>query len=227
MSYNNMNTHTNSNSGNPIDIPGHPRSLSFSVPRRTSLSSSFSFGTSSHGANPFLNPAISPSFTTTVTPPPSLATSFPTTSSISTASLSTSPPTSVLGRRLSVGFHPLAQMAQSSTAATSPPSVDNSSISSATGGLLRKFGLGGSIASGDKNSTELDTPSHAQAQQQHQQHSSIFSALQSNRQQQHPPPSSNLHPTTVQYLKSPANKDTDSRSSSPMRSMILNGQMLD
>ncbi|KFH65803.1 hypothetical protein MVEG_07906 [Podila verticillata NRRL 6337] len=210
--------HNNSNNfGGPIDIPSSSNNNK-STPvfsRRGSLSSSFALATSpgafASAGNPFLNP-ISPSShqTFNTTPPTNLSTSHPTPSS------SSSPPShGILGRRFSVGFNPHPQMV--------PSSQDNHGSTTATaGGLFRKFSIGGGGGGRDRNGTEdLHQPKP-------QPHSSIFATLQSNQhkdsfEQQH----KQDHKTTVQQLKAPENQDKNSRSSSPMRSMILNGQMLD
>ncbi|KAF9381603.1 hypothetical protein CPB97_007648 [Podila verticillata] len=217
--------HNSNDFGGPIDIPSssnnnRPTPVSVGIPRRGSLSSSFALATSPRAftaaSNPFLNP-ISPTATSnphqafSTTPPTNLSTSIPTSSS------SSSPPNrGFLGRRFSMGFNPHPQIV--------PSSQDNHGSTTATaGGLFRKFSIGGGGGGGgDRNGTEdIHQP-------QPQPHSSIFATLQSNKrrdafEQQHKPD----HKTTVQHLKSPENQDKNSRSSSPMRSMILNGQMLD
>ncbi|KAG0359579.1 hypothetical protein BG005_000528 [Podila minutissima] len=184
--------------------------LAISIPRRGSLSSSFALATSprafASAGNPFLNP-ISPTSSSIPHPSPP-------------------PGPGILGRRFSVGFNPHSQII--------PSSQDNphgSSTAGATtaGGLFRKFSIGGGGGGGggfaDKNSTD----DMHQPQPQQAPHSSIFATLKANRhrdsssEQQH----KQDHLTTVQHLKAPASQDKNSRSNSPMRSLILNGQMLD
>ncbi|KAG0040083.1 hypothetical protein BGZ82_005331, partial [Podila clonocystis] len=109
------------------------------------------------------------------------------------------------------------------------PHGSSSGSATAAGGLFRKFSIGGGGGGGggglvDRNGTEdMHQPQHQTPR------SSIFATLQSNR---HKDSSSEQqykqdHRTTVQHLKSPESHDKNSRSSSPMRSLILNGQMLD
>ncbi|KAF9305356.1 hypothetical protein BGZ74_010489 [Mortierella antarctica] len=226
----------NNNNNNDFGGPDIPHSssnrsaapLAISIPRRGSLSSSFALATSprafASAGNPFLNP-ISPTSSSIphpafgANPPTNLSTNIPTTSS-------PPPGPGILGRRFSVGFNPHSQII--------PSSQDNphgSSTAGATtaGGLFRKFSIGGGGGGGggyaDKNSTD----DMHQPQPQQAPHSSIFATLKANRhrdsssEQQH----KQDHLTTVQHLKAPASQDKNSRSNSPMRSLILNGQMLD
>ncbi|KAG0086565.1 hypothetical protein BGZ93_011441 [Podila epicladia] len=229
MSHNSSNNKNNNDFGGPVDIPfsSPNRStapLAISIPRRGSLSSSFSLATSprafASAGNPFLNP-ISPTSSSIphpaygAAPSTNLSTSIPTTPS--------SPPgPGILGRRFSVGFNPHSQIIPSSQ------SQGSTTVTATAGGIFRKFSIGGGGGGGgfvDKNSTE----DMHQPQPQQASHSSIFATLQARRhkdsssEQQH----KQDHLTAVQHLKAPQSQDKNSRSSSPMRSMILNGQMLD
>ncbi|KAG0328516.1 hypothetical protein BG000_000457 [Podila horticola] len=212
-------SHNYSNDPNRSTAP-----LPVPVPRRGSLSSSFALATSPRtfaaASNPFLSP-MSPTSSSTQqafgSPPANLSTSIPTSSSGS----SSPPGPGILRRRFSIGFNPHSQII--------PSSQDNSHGSATAGattagGLFRKFSIGGGGGGGglvDKNSTE------DMHQQQHPR-SSIFAALQSHKHKDSSADQQQKqdHLTTVQHLKAP-NQEKNSRSSSPMRSMILNGQMLD
>ena len=108
--------------------------------------------------------------------------------------------------------------------------MSSSPSSTGTGGLFRKFSTTGRSAGHplDRNDTGPANLGGAQPNGQNKQtlqqlhaalaHASDHHSHQQQQQQQ--------HLSAVDKLKKPS-QDKHSRSSSPMRSMILNGQMLD
>ncbi|KAF9278291.1 hypothetical protein BGZ68_008661 [Mortierella alpina] len=237
------------------DQPAGPGTapLSISIPRQRSMSTSFglatspiAFGGSSvvNSNNPFLNPIVSPSTSAA----PSNA-SFSTSPPTNFASLSSSIPSS-FNRRFSSSFtnplnnHPAASNTvqsqaeergrRSSLFATSPPlsrhPTSNGQVSEQTvtanrtqgglGGLLRKFSVSG--RSGPAQHA-LDGNEFGPSSQQQPGIGPLSNVSESSHIRQ---PVEKLPNASVDALK-PSQPDKNSRSSSPMRSMILNGQMLD
>ncbi|KAF9439228.1 hypothetical protein BGZ76_008595 [Entomortierella beljakovae] len=242
-------------SSTSVATPSTP--LSISIPRQRSFSSSFSLANSPRGftgssiiANPsngFLNstafggPLASP---TTA----SFSSSNPPTSS--GASLPSSQTMPVLHRRFSSSFGQLNQIVGTSPTnasaqqtergrrtslfgGSSPPSISVAATTAtqspaesnpARPGLFRKFSSGraGPLDRNDAGPTNVGPP---------QPNSNASSIVTSEGQYQITAASTatlsgnNNHLSAVDKLK--PSHDKHSRSSSPMRSMILNGQMLD
>ncbi|KAG9322183.1 hypothetical protein KVV02_007565 [Mortierella alpina] len=202
--------------------------LSISIPRQRSMSTSFglatspiAFGGSSavNPNNPFLNPIVSPSSGAAPT-----NASFSTSPPTSFASLSSSIPTS-FNRRFSSSFtnplnnHPAAPNTVQSQAISEQAATANRT-QGGLGGLLRKFSVSGRSgpAQHSMDGNEFGPSSHQQPGIGPLSNVSKGSHI-------HQPVEKPPH-AAVDALK-PSQPDKNSRSSSPMRSMILNGQMLD
>ncbi|GJJ69861.1 hypothetical protein EMPS_02210 [Entomortierella parvispora] len=223
--------------------PGGP--LSISIPRQRSFSSSFSMATSPRtftGSSIISNPNSAfggPSSFSAALTPLSPTTTSPTGS---TPMANTSRTVPVLHRRLSSSFNQLNQIATSSPSApsgsqstergrrasffggTGVSSSENAAAPAAEsnkvggGGFFRNFPVS-SKASGhpmDRNEGGPASfgPNHISSNNPHDVSSSSSGI---------PRTAGDVHLTAVEKLK----PHHQSRSSSPMRSMILNGQMLD
>ncbi|KAF9314440.1 hypothetical protein BG000_004682 [Podila horticola] len=217
---------SNAFGGGPNPTPDMPPSdpLSISSPRQRSFSSSFSLATSPRtftGSSIISNPS---------NPLLGYGPSSPTSAAPSSFGGSTSQAMPVLHRRFSSSFNQLNQIVSPPTggaqndrgrrtslfggSASSPPiSMPPVSTSQAenSGGLFRKFSTGRSSHPVDRNETD---PVGGLAPQPN------LAASGGNG------PVGGAHLTAVEKLK-PPHDNRHSRSNSPMRSLILGGQMLD
>ncbi|KAG0297530.1 hypothetical protein BGZ96_006039 [Linnemannia gamsii] len=220
------NPYTNNNNSTPT------APLSISLPRQRSMSTSFGFATApgSSGAptspiSTFPSSSINPNpFLNHITSPPSASTASGTgggsngNPTATLASLSSSIPSS-LNRRFSANFtNPLtttnANMAASPTSTFHDPADTGGGGGGGIGGLFRKFSVSG--RSGGNHQLDRNEPGPASSHDI------------PNTHQGQGGPTAMAHIKAVDALKAPVNqKDQISRSSSPMRNMILNGQMLD
>ncbi|KAF9564984.1 hypothetical protein EC968_004283 [Mortierella alpina] len=174
--------------------------------------------------NPFLNPIVSPSASAA----PSNA-SFSASPPTSFASLSSGIPSS-FNRRFSSSFtnplnnHPAGPNTVQSQATNNGPVSEQTATANRTqgglGGLLRKFSVSG--RSGPTQHS-LDGNEFGPSSQQQPGIGPLSNLNESSHIHQ---PGERLPHAAVDALK-PVQADKNSRSSSPMRSMILNGQMLD
>ncbi|KAF9560172.1 hypothetical protein EC968_006280 [Mortierella alpina] len=228
-------------SGTPkgVDLPASssssaPAPLSISLPRQRSFSSSLSLATSprtftgssiiSNPNSAFLKDAFAP-ISPTVSAFPAGTGSTPS----STAAASSSQSVPVLHRRFSSSFNQLNQIAASSPNNGSQGADTSKSTSGAS--LFRKFSTTGRSAGHPFDRNDSGPTGHGPQVSGNNAQGEAFK----ESKKQHPffanatadVPVSNGggHLSAVEKLK--PSQDKLSRSSSPMRSMILNGQMLD